>query len=145
MDPIRLERSDTGLSMQLPWQGAIRSGAPPVGRPHNNRATELALQTDKSTVPASNVLDSLRHRHIILPRRSPAPAGASTMLCPSRYRTRIAVVSTTSWSAATTARRPGCTSRRPSQIRSTCRNTSNASRRGSRSPLPSNAEIMLKG
>ena len=46
-------------------------GMAPFGLAHFRQAvyvtTELALQTDKSVVLAGNVLDSLRHRHIIIP------------------------------------------------------------------------------
>jgi hypothetical protein len=79
-----------------------------------------------------------------VPRRSPAPTGASTMLWPNHWRTRIAAASTSCSSAGTTARRPGwpgCASRPPSRIRGTCSNTSNASRRGRRSTcLPASSD-----
>ncbi len=47
------------------------SGLEPFGLSHYRQAvqgaTELALQTDKGFVLATSVLDTLRHRHIIIP------------------------------------------------------------------------------
>ena len=67
--PQYAEREETRREHLLELRTYL--GMEPFGLAHYRQAvhatTELALQTDKGIVLASNVLDSLRHRHIILP------------------------------------------------------------------------------
>ncbi|PKQ71139.1 Tn3 family transposase [Aeromonas sobria] len=67
--PQYAERKETRREHLLELRTYL--GMEPFGLAHYRQAvhatTELALQTDKGIVLASNVLDSLRHRHIILP------------------------------------------------------------------------------
>ena len=67
--PQYAEREETRREHLLELRTYL--GMEPFGLAHYRQAvhatTELALQTDKGIVLASSVLDSLRHRHIILP------------------------------------------------------------------------------
>ena len=67
--PQYAEREETRREHLLELRAYL--GMDPFGLRHYRQTvhatTELALQTDKGTVLASSVLDSLRQRHIILP------------------------------------------------------------------------------
>ena len=67
--PQYAEREETRREHLLELRAYL--GMEPFGLSHYRQAvhatTELALQTDKGIVLASSVLDTLRHRHVILP------------------------------------------------------------------------------
>ncbi|OZA98146.1 MAG: Tn3 family transposase [Thiotrichales bacterium 34-46-19] len=67
--PQYAEREETRREHLLELRAYL--GVEPFGLAHYRQAvhatTELALQTDKGIVLAVNVLDTLRHRHIIIP------------------------------------------------------------------------------
>ncbi len=67
--PQYAEREETRREHLLELRAYL--GVKPFGLAHYRQAvhatTELALQTDKGIVLAVSVLDTLRHRHIILP------------------------------------------------------------------------------
>lgn len=67
--PQYAERDETRREHLLELRAYL--GMEPFGKVHHRQAihttTKLALQTDKGIVLVNNVIDTLRHRHIILP------------------------------------------------------------------------------